>query len=96
MLMSQVWKLARRSKVCERLEDLQEDVLRQVLGLVVPPDELVGEVEHLAPVLADDGLPGDLVPGRHRSMSRSGVEEGEGGTVTADIGSVGGPNGGVG
>ena len=45
----------------QRLEDLEEDVLRQVLGLVVPPDELVGEVEDLAPVLPDDLLPGGLV-----------------------------------
>ena len=41
----------------ERLEDLQEDVLRQILGLVVPADELVGDVEDLPPVLADDLVP---------------------------------------
>ena len=45
----------------ERLENLQEDVLRQVLGLVVLADELVRDVEDLAPVLADDQLPGDLI-----------------------------------
>ena len=45
----------------ERLENLQEDVLRQILGLVVLADELVGDVEHLAPVLADDLLPGELI-----------------------------------
>ena len=45
----------------ERLEDLQEDVLRQILGLVVLADELVGDVEDLSPVLADDGVPGRLV-----------------------------------
>ena len=45
----------------QRLEDLEEDVLRQVLGLVVPPDELVGEIEDLAPVLAHDLLPRQLI-----------------------------------
>ena len=45
----------------ERLEDLQEDVLRQILGFVVLADELVRDVEHLAPVLADDQLPGELI-----------------------------------
>ena len=48
----------------ERLEDLQEDVLRQILGLVVLADELVGDVEHLAPVLADDRFPGRLIAGQ--------------------------------
>ena len=61
MLISQVWKFARRSNVCERLEDLEEDVLREVFGLVVPADELVGDVEDLAPVLPDDRLPRGLV-----------------------------------
>ena len=61
MLMIQVWKFARRSNVCERLEDLQEDILREILGLVVLADELVGDVEDLAPVLPDDRLPRDLV-----------------------------------
>ena len=60
-LISQVWKLARRSKVCERPEHLQEDVLREILGLLVRADELVRDVEHAAPVLRDDGLPGALV-----------------------------------
>jgi len=45
----------------ERLEDLQEDVLREIFRLVVPPDELVGDVEHLPPVPADDDLPGEIV-----------------------------------
>src|ERR1700730_7005122 len=45
----------------ERLEDLQKDVLREVLGFVVPADELVRDVEHLAPVLTDDQIPGALV-----------------------------------
>ena len=48
----------------ERLEDLEEDVLRQILGLVVLADELVGDVEHLAPVLADDLLPRLLIAGQ--------------------------------
>ena len=52
----------------QRLEDLQEDVLRQVLGLVVPADELVGQVEHLAPVLPDDLLP--TRPDRPRDSAR--------------------------
>ena len=45
----------------ERLEDLQEDILREIFGLVVLADELVGDVEDLAPVLPDDRLPRDLV-----------------------------------
>ena len=48
----------------ERLEDLQEHVLRQILGLVVLAGELVGDVEHLAPVLPDDLLPRVLVAGQ--------------------------------
>ena len=48
----------------QRLEDLQEDVLREILGLVVPADELVGDVEDLAPVLAHDLFPGDLIAGQ--------------------------------
>ena len=42
----------------QRLEDLQEDVLREILGVVVLADELVGDVEYLAPVLTDNQLPG--------------------------------------
>ena len=61
MLMIHVWKLARRSNVVQRLEDLQEDVLGQIFGLVVLADELVGDVEDLPPVLADDRLPRDLI-----------------------------------
>ena len=45
----------------ERLVQLEEDVLRQVLGLVVPADELVGDVEDLAPVQADDRFPRRLI-----------------------------------
>jgi hypothetical protein len=45
----------------KRLEHLQKDVLREILGFVVPPDELVRHVEDLAPVLADDPIPGELV-----------------------------------
>ena len=33
----------------------------EIFGLVVLADELVGDVEHLAPVLADDLLPGELI-----------------------------------
>ena len=61
MLTIHVWKLARRSKVRERLEDLQEDVLGQIFGFVVLADELVGDVEHLPPVLPDDHFPGHLI-----------------------------------
>src|SRR6185436_605468 len=45
----------------QRLEDLEKDVLREVLGLVVPADELVRDVEHLPPVLPDDGFPRQLI-----------------------------------
>src|SRR5262249_279872 len=45
----------------ERLEQLEEHVLGQVLGLIVLADELVGDVEDAPPVQADDGLPGRLV-----------------------------------
>ena len=45
----------------ERLEDLEEDVLGQVFGLVVLADELVRDVEYLAPMQPDDALPGGLV-----------------------------------
>ena len=53
----------------QRLEDLEEDVLRQILGLVVAADELVGEVEDLAPVLPDDLLPRDLIAARGSARS---------------------------
>jgi hypothetical protein len=53
----------------QRLEDLEEDVLRQVLGLVVLAGELVGDVEDLAPVLADDLAP--TRPGRPRGSAGS-------------------------
>src|SRR6185503_3091764 len=45
----------------QRLEDLQEDVLRQIFGFVVLADELVRDVEDLAPMETDDLLPGVLV-----------------------------------
>ena len=45
----------------QRLEDLQEDVLRQIFRFVVLADELIGDVEDLAPVLAHDLFPGDLI-----------------------------------
>jgi hypothetical protein len=64
MLMIHVWKFARRSKVLQRLEDLQEDVLREIFGLVVLADELVRDVEDLAPVLAHDLLPCELIAGQ--------------------------------
>ena len=56
----------------ERLEDLEEDVLGQVLGLLVRADELVGDVEDLAPVLPDDLLPRRLIAdaGNARSARR--------------------------
>jgi hypothetical protein len=47
----------------QRLEDLQEDVLGEVLGLVVLAHELVRDVENLPPVLPDDGFPGNLISG---------------------------------
>ena len=45
----------------QRLEDLEENVLGEVLRFVVLADELEREIEHFPPVLADDGLPGGLV-----------------------------------
>jgi hypothetical protein len=45
----------------ERLEDLQEDFLREILGFLVPADELVRDVEDLPPVHANDGVPGGLI-----------------------------------
>jgi hypothetical protein len=45
----------------ERLEDLQEDVLREVFRFDVFADELVRDVEDLAPVLPDDRLPRVLI-----------------------------------
>ena len=45
----------------ERLEDLQKNILSEIFGLVVLADELVGDVEDLAPVLPDDRLPRGLV-----------------------------------
>ena len=60
----------------QRLEDLEEDVLRQVLGLVVPADELVGQVEDLAPVLADDLIPRHLIAGEAALDERVGTSAG--------------------
>jgi len=45
----------------ERLEDLDEDVLREVFGFLVPSDEFIRDVENFPPVLLDDGVPGELV-----------------------------------
>jgi hypothetical protein len=45
----------------ERFENLDEDVLRQVFGLIEPADELVRQVEHLAAMLLDDDRPRDLI-----------------------------------
>src|SRR4029453_12221609 len=45
----------------QRLEDLEKDILRQIFRLVVLADELVRNVEHLPPVLANDRVPGDLI-----------------------------------
>jgi hypothetical protein len=45
----------------QRLENLEEDVLRQILGFVVAAGELVGDVEHLAAVLTHDLFPGPLI-----------------------------------
>ncbi len=65
----------------ERLEDLQEDVLREIFGFVVLADELVSDVEDFPPVLADDGVPRRLIPGetllneavRRRRLSGRGI-----------------------
>src|SRR5688500_7194377 len=48
----------------QRLENLDEDVLREIFRLVMLADELVGEVVHLAPVLPDDQVPGLLIAGK--------------------------------
>ena len=48
-------------ELVEALEDLQEDLLRQVLRGVMPPGELVGDVEDLALESRDDLLPRGLV-----------------------------------
>ena len=49
-------RLIRPGEGVQRLEDLDEDVLRQVLGFVMTADELVREVEHLAAMATDDDL----------------------------------------
>ena len=67
----------------QRLEDLEEDVLGQVLGLVVPAHELVRDVEDLAPVLAHDLLPCRLVAAQatlDQRVDRGGLEGEEIGT----------------
>ena len=61
----------------ERLEDLQKDVLRQILGLVVATHERVRDVEHLPAVAADDGVPRRLV------SPQAGLVEGVGGVGRA-------------
>ena len=61
MLMSHVWKFARRSNVLRALKIFREHVLREILGFVVSPDELVRNIEDPAPVLAHDGIPGGLL-----------------------------------
>ncbi len=48
----------------ERLENLQEHVLREVFRFVVLAGELVRDVEDLAPVLPDDLRPRVLVAGQ--------------------------------
>src|SRR5690606_13290068 len=48
----------------QRLEDLDEDVLGQILGFVVTADELVRDVEHLAAVRTHDLFPRGLVTGQ--------------------------------
>jgi len=45
----------------QRLEDLEEDILRQIFGFVVPADKLVGQIEDLAPMLLDNLLPRRLI-----------------------------------
>ena len=45
----------------ERLVQLEEDVLREVLCLIVTTDELVRDVEHLPPVHADNRFPRRLI-----------------------------------
>ena len=69
----------------ERLEDLQEDVLRQVLGLVVLADELVRDVEHLPPVLPDDRFPGHLIAPEALLDQRIGRDRGWGAAESTDI-----------
>ena len=58
----------------QRLENLQEDVLGEILGLVVAAGELVGDVEHFAPVLADDFFPCALIaPEATRDQGVNGI-----------------------
>jgi hypothetical protein len=45
----------------ERLEQFEEDVLREIFGEVVTANELVGDVEDPAPVQTYDLLPGGLI-----------------------------------
>ena len=60
-LISQVWKFARRSKVSSDLKIFRKMSCARSSASVVRADELVGDVEDLAPVLTDDQLPGELV-----------------------------------
>jgi hypothetical protein len=48
-------------ELLEAAEDLEEDLLGQVLRVVMPPRELVGDMKHLPLVAADDELPGGIV-----------------------------------
>src|SRR5438132_12399016 len=45
----------------ERLEQLEEDVLREIFRLVMAADELVRDVEDLAPVETHDRFPRGLI-----------------------------------
>ena len=45
----------------ERSEEFEKDILRQILGLVMTTDELVGDVKNLPPILANHSLPGELI-----------------------------------
>src|SRR4029453_5538396 len=45
----------------QRLEDLEEDLLREIFGFIVLADELVAHFENFSPVVTDDGLPSGFV-----------------------------------
>ena len=63
MLISQVWKFARRSNVCSALKIFRKISCVRSSASSWRPDELVGQVEDLAPVLADDLIPRRLIAG---------------------------------
>ena len=94
MLMIQVWKLARRSKLASALKILR-DILGQVLGLVVLADELVGHVEDLSPVLADDQVPRYLISGQTLLDQAVGRQRLRGGRVNGHAFSASGRWGGT-